>query len=96
MGCMMFCANKTEALRLETEAKVRAEQLLRELSYYIRTPEGALDILVRSVLYPFSGWAIEADLTWNGGILRHYESFELLELDLLHMQMGILRRVNDE
>lgn len=91
MGSMMFCSDKAEALRLELEANARADQLLREMPLYIRYPAGALDIVVRPVLHPFSGWAIEADLMWNDEVLRHYESFELLELDLLHLQMKALR-----
>ena len=91
MSNMMFCQDKAEALRLELEARTRAGQLLREMRDYIRAPEGALGIEVRPVLHPFSGWAIEADITWGGEVLRHYESFELLELDLLHMQMHALR-----
>jgi hypothetical protein len=89
---MMFCDDRAEALRLEMEANARAMSLLQEMRSYIRTPPDALDIVVRPVLYPFSGWAIEADLTWNGEVLRHYESFELLELDLLHLQMRTLLR----
>lgn len=91
MGNMMFCADKAEALRLELEANARATELLREMASYVRTPPGALDIAVRLVLHPFSGWAIEADLLWCDEVLRHYESFELLELDLLHLQMRALR-----
>lgn len=87
---MMFCTNKAEALRLELMAHDRARRLLNEMRYYIRAPEGALGIEVRPVLHPFSGWAIEADLTWCGEVIRHYESFELLELDLLHMQLHAL------
>lgn len=87
----MFCKDRAEALCLEAEARERAERLLLELSFYFHTPDGALGIEVRPVLYPFSGWAIEADLTWNGEILRHYESFELLELDMCHMMMKVLR-----
>lgn len=86
----MFCESRTEALQLEMEANARAERLLREMPFYMRGPAGALGITVRPVLHPFSGWAIAADLTWCGEVLRHYESFELLELDLLHLQMKAL------
>lgn len=42
------------------------------------------------MLHPFSCWAVEADLMYDGEVLRHYESFELLELDLLHLQMAVM------
>ena len=32
-------------------------------------------------------WAIEADLTWNGEAIRHYEAFDLLVLDLTALEM---------
>ena len=89
MGNCMFCDNLAESRQLEEQAKARATELLQEMPYYIRTP-GILGIEVRRVLYPFSGWAIEADLLYDGEVLRHYESFELLELDLLHLQMKAL------
>lgn len=89
MGNCMFCDNLAESLQLEKQAKARAAELLQEMPYYIRTP-GVLGIEVRRVLYPFSGWAIEADLLYDGEAIRHYESFELLELDLLHLQMKAL------
>lgn len=89
MGNCMFCDNLAESLQLEEQAKSRAAELLREMQYYIRTP-GVLGIEVRRVLHPFSCWAVEADLMYDGEVLRHYESFELLELDLLHMQMAVM------
>ena len=91
MGNMMFCSDKAEAIRLEIEAKARAAELLREMPQYIRTP-GALSIDVYRKLYSFSGWAVEADLLYDGEVVRHYECFDLLELDLLHLQMKALRR----
>ena len=86
MGNCMFCDNLAEALQLEEQAKARAALLLSEMPYYIQTP-GVLGIEIRRVLFSFSGWAIEADLLYDGEIIRRYESFELLELDLLHLQM---------
>ena len=86
MGNCMFCDNLAESLQLEQQAKARAAELLREMPIYIRTP-GVLSIEVRRVLHPFSCWAVEADLLYDGDVIRHYESFELLELDLLHLQM---------
>lgn len=92
MGNMLFCENLNEALQLEKEAKVRAAVLLKEMPKYAQMPPGALGIVIRRKLYPFSGWAIEADLTWDGEIVRKYESFDLLELDLLHIQMAAIQR----
>lgn len=89
MGNCMFCDNLAESLQLEERAKARAAELLREMPYYIRTP-GVLGIDVRRVLHPFSGYSVEADLLYDGEVLRHYESFELLELDLLSLQMKVL------
>lgn len=86
MGNCMFCDNLAESLELEKQGKARAEELLREMPYYIRMP-GVLSIDVFRVLYPFTGWAIEANLMYDGEVLRHYESFALLEIDLLHLQM---------
>ena len=91
MGNYMFCEGLPEALELEAQAKTRAEQLLQEMPFYIRTP-GAIGIEIHRVLHPFSGYAIAADLLFDGEIVRQYESFELLELDLLHLQLGVLAK----
>ena len=85
----LFCADLQEAMRLESEAEARAPQLLEELKHYIRTP-GEIGIEVRRVLYPFSGWAIEADLTYDGEVVRHYEGFDLLELELTELELKVL------
>lgn len=90
MGNYMFCDCLSEAKELEEQAKVRAEVLLQEMPFYIRTP-GVLGIQIQRVLHPFSGWAIEADLLYDGEVVRHYESFEMLELDLLFLQMKALK-----
>lgn len=83
----MFCENLTEAVALEAQAKKEAEQLLRELPAFIKAPAGAIGIRVQRVQYPFTGWAIEADLTWDGEAVRHYEAFDLLVLDLTELEM---------
>lgn len=93
MENMLFCENLTEAMRLEEAAKTRAAELLREMPYYVQTP-GTLGIKVYSVKHSFSGWSIAAELTYDGETLRKYDSFELLELDLLHLQMAALRRTS--
>ena len=96
MGNCMFCDNLAESLQLEEQAKVRAAELLQEMPYYINSP-GVLGIEVRRVQHPFSGWAVEADLLYDGEVVRSYESFELLELDILHLQMkALLKGVNNE
>lgn len=89
MGNYMFCEGLFEAIELEAKAKARAEELLNEMPYYIKTP-GVLGIDVKRVLYPFSGYAIEADLLYDGEVVKHYEAFDLLELALLHLQMGVI------
>ncbi len=85
----LFCADLREALKLEAEAKEKVPRLLEELRHYIRTP-GEIGIEVRRVRYPFTGWAIEADLTFNGEVVRHYEGFDLLELELSELELRIL------
>ena len=90
MGNFMFCDCLSESMELEAQAKTRAEELLQEIPFYIRTP-GVLGIQIQRALHPFSGWAIEADLLYDGEVVRHYESFELLELDLLFLQMKALK-----
>jgi hypothetical protein len=88
---MMFCNDRAEALRLKDAARRRGDALLRELSHYIRTP-GVIGIEIRLELYPFTGWAVEADLTFDGDVVRSYESFELLEIDILHLQLAVLAK----
>lgn len=96
MSSMLFCDDLAEAIRMEDEAKRRAGELLQEMPLYIRTP-GVLGIEIRRVLHNFSGWAVEARLTYDGETVREYDSFELLELDLLHLQMtSLLRRRQKE
>lgn len=90
MSSYMFCEDLTEAVALEAQAQKEAAQLLRELPAYIKAPAGAIGINVQRVLYPFTGWAIEADLTWNGEAVRHYEAFDLLALELTELEMKIM------
>ena len=91
MGSMLFCENLAEALRMEEIAKARAEELLQEMPFYVHTP-GVIGINVYRVRHNFSGWSIEAELTYEGETVKRYDSFELLELDLLHLQMAVLLR----
>lgn len=83
----MFCENLAEAVALEAQAKKEAEQLLRDLPAFIKAPTGAIGIRVQRVQYPFTRWTIEADLTWDGEVVRHYEAFDLLVLDLTELEM---------
>lgn len=86
----MFCEELTEAVALEAQAKKEAEELLRELPAFIDAPAGAIGIDVQRVRYPFTGWAIEADLTWDGEVIRHYEAFDLLTLELTELELKIM------
>lgn len=84
-----FCKDKQEALSLEAEANAKKDGLLRELAAFIKTP-GTVGINVQCVFYPFSGWAVEADLTYDGEVVRHYEAFDMLELELNELELKIL------
>lgn len=82
----MFCEDLTEAVALEAQAKKEAAELLRELPAFITAPAGAIGISVQRVHYA-TCWAIEADLTWYGEVVRHYEAFDLLALELTELEM---------
>ena len=83
----MFCVNESEAVKLEAMAQKEAAGILRELPAYINAPAGAIGICVQRVRHPSSVWAIEADLTWYGETVRHYEAFDLLVLDLTMLEI---------
>nr|WP_325297191.1 hypothetical protein [uncultured Dysosmobacter sp.] len=85
----MFCRDAREAEILEAEANARKGALLEELAQYIRTP-GTIGIEVSRKCYPLGGWSVEADLTYNGEVVRHYEAFDLLELELNEIELKIL------
>ncbi len=87
----MFCENLTEALALEARANAQKDGLLQELAAFIRTP-GTIGINVQRVHYPAAGWAVEADLTYDGEVVRHYEAFDMLELELNELELKILCR----
>jgi len=87
----MFCEDLTEAVALEAQAKKEAAELLRELPAFITAPAGAIGISVQRVHYA-TCWAIEADLTWNGEAIRHYEAFDLLVLELTELEMKAMLR----
>lgn len=87
----MFCADLREALELEAQANAEKESVLKELAYYVKT-SGSIGITVRRVQFPFSGWAIEADLTFNGEVVRSYPAYDLLVLELNELELAILCR----
>ena len=87
----MFCEDLTEAVALEAQAKKEAAELLRELPAFINAPAGAIGISVQRVQYA-TCWAIEADLTWCGEVVRHYEAFDLLTLELTELEMKAMLR----
>lgn len=87
----MFCKNRNESIELESLAKSRVPTILEELSHYVKSSK-EIGITVHRVLYPFSGWCIEADLTFDGEVVRHYESFDLLELELNFLELNILMK----
>lgn len=87
----MFCEDLTEAVALEAQAKKEAAELLRELPAFINAPADAIGISVQRVQYA-TCWAIEADLTWYGEVVRHYEAFDLLVLELTELEMKAMLR----
>lgn len=87
----MFCEDLTEAVALEVQARKEAAELLRELPAFINAPAGAIGIDVQRVQYA-ACWAIEADLTWDGEVVRHYEAFDLLVLELTELEMKAMLR----
>ena len=87
----LFCENRSEADRLTEQANREKVQLLKELSHYIRTP-GVVGIDVKPVMHVSGCWSVEADLTFDGEVVRHYEAYDLLVLDLLHLEMAVLAR----
>lgn len=87
----LFCESRTEAETLTAQANRDKVRILEEFSHYIRTP-GTIGITVVPVLHPTGIWSVEADLTFNGEAVRHYEAFDLLELDLLHWELAVLSR----
>ncbi len=87
----MYCENVKEAKFLEKKANKRKDAIIRELPMYIRTP-GTIGINVNRVWHPFCGWSIEADLTYNGEVIKKYEAFDLLELELTNFELNIICR----
>lgn len=87
----LFCENRSEANRLTERANREKVQVLEEFSHYIRTP-GVIGIDVKPVMHVSGCWSVEADLTFDGEVVRHYEAYDLLVLDLLHWELSVLAR----
>lgn len=87
----LFCDSRTEAEELTARANREKEQVLEELSHYIRT-SGKIGIEIVPVMHPTGVWSIGANLTFNGEVVRHYEAYDLLVLDLTHLELAVLAR----
>ena len=87
----LFCESRSEAERLTARANKEKVQVLEEFSRYIQT-SGVVGISVMPVKHISGIWSVEADLTFDGEVVRHYEAYDLLVLDLLHLEMAVLAR----
>ena len=87
----MFCETLSEAIDLEERANKEKESVLKELSYYVET-SGTIGITVRTVKFPFSGWTVEADLTFNGEVVKSYPAYDMLVLDLYMLEFSVLSK----
>ena len=87
----LICENRTEAQMLTEQANREKEQVLEEFSHYISTP-GVIGIDIKPVMHTSGCWSVEADLTFDGEVVRHYEAYDLLVLDLLHWELAVLAR----
>lgn len=86
----MFCEDCTESIELAQKAKERVPLLLEELSRYVRADK-EITIEVSRVFHGMY-WSVEADLLFGGEVVRHYEAFDLLELELNEWELSILCR----
>lgn len=86
----LFCESRTEALELEALANARVPAILEELKHYVRASE-EIGITVQSVWHGMF-WSVEADLLFGGEVVRHYEAFDLLELELNELELAVLLR----
>lgn len=86
----MFCENQTESIELAQKAKERVPLLLEELSHYVRSDK-EITIKVSRVWHGMY-WSGEAELLFGGEVVRHYEAFDLLELDLNELELSVLCR----
>lgn len=86
----MFCEDCTESIELEKQAKAKIPQILEELNLYVRSDK-EISIEVGRVWHGMY-WPVEADLLFGGEVVRHYEAFDLLELELNEWELSILCR----
>ena len=84
----MFCDDCTESVELEKQAKEKIPLLLEELSHYVRADK-EITIEVSRVFHGMY-WSVEADLLFGGEVVRHYEAFDMLELELNEWELSIL------
>lgn len=87
----LFCESQSEAKALTEQANRDKAMVLEELSHYIHT-DGVIGIDIMPVRHISGCWSIEADLTFDGEVVRHYEAYDLLVLDLLHIELAVLAR----
>ena len=90
----MFCEDQTESIELSEKAKERVPLLLEELRHYVRSDK-EITIEVSRVFHGMY-WSVEADLLFGGEVVRHYEAFDLLELELNEWELAILSGRREE
>lgn len=86
----LFCESRSEAIKLQKQAESRVPAILAELSTYIRS-DGEITVNLSRVWHGMY-WSVEADLLYDGEIVRHYEGFDLLELELNELELAILMK----
>ncbi len=90
----MFCEDQTESIELSEKAKERVPLPLEELRHYVRSDK-EITIEVSRVFHGMY-WSVEADLLFGGEVVRHYEAFDLLELELNEWELAILSGRREE
>ena len=86
----LFCEDQTESIELAREAKERVPLLLEELKHYVRSDKEISIEVIR--VWHGMYWSVEADLLFGGEVVRHYEAFDLLELELNEWELSVLCR----
>lgn len=88
----LFCENRSEMEALIAQANREKVQVLEEFAQYVNTGGGVVDIDVTPVKHTSGVWSVEADLTFNGEVVRHYEAYDLLVLDLYQIELAVLAK----